>query len=308
MKMFVITALACLSLSSLYSSAGDAVTPPAFATHDGYFVSNQFEPESPVSFVVIRDQEAFDKVFGAAVVMRDKAHRLPPAAFEKKFVIAAIHRGKAMVTYQVESVAIEAQTLVVRYSAKSTPSDSAEFACPLILSIDKIDFKGVRFMENGKEAKHLEFSPPQASGAKSKDSDALTKETADGKTVLTIRGKGIGRAKLALAPDRKPQETILRVYLRGLESLVIANDRVQWKASVSSHGGHTVLCNLWQDGKEGPPLTKDSPYWAEIQRLGSDGKPVAGLPPAEGWFELRIPQVLMKDAGELRFEWIDFYR
>ena len=138
--------------------------------------------------------------------------------------------------------------------------------------------------------------------------DSLTEESADGKTVLTIRGKGIGRSKLALDPDRKPQETILRIYLRGLESLAIGNDRVQWKASVSSHSGHATLLHLWQDGKEGPALTKDSPYWAEIQRLGPDGKPAAGLPPAEGWFELRIPEVLLKDSRELKFEWIDFYR
>jgi hypothetical protein len=308
MRRIIIPALACMSLLPFHLHAEEAAKPLAFDTHDGYFVSNQFEPEAPVSFVVLRDQDSFDKVFGAAVVMRDKSHRLPPAAFDKKLVIAAIHRGKAMVTYQVESVVMEAQTVVVRYTAKSTPSDSAEFACPLILSLDKGDFKGVRFMENGKEAKQLEFSQPQASGAKSKDPDLLTEETADGKTLVSIRGKGIGRSKLALTPDRKPQETILRIYLRGLESLAIANDRVQWKASVLSHSGHATLLHLWRDGKEGPPLTKDSPYWAEIQRLGPDGKPAAGLPPAEGWFELRIPEVLLKDSRELKLEWIDFYR
>ncbi len=308
MRRIIITALACLSLLPFHLHAEEAAKPLAFATHDGYFVSNQFEPEAPVSFVVLRDQEAFDKVFGVAMVMRDKSHRLPRAAFDKKLVIAAIHRGKAMVTYQVESAVMEAQTLVVRYIAKSTPSDSAEFACPLILSLDKGDFKGVRFMENGKEARYLEFPQPQASGTGMENRESFTEKSVDGKTIITIRGKGIGRAKLALAPDRKPQETILRIYLRGLESLVIANDRLQWKASVSSHGGHTVLFNLWQDGKEGPPLTKDSPYWAEILRLRHESKPVAGLPPAEEWFELRIPPVLMNNARELRFEWIDFYR
>ena len=78
--------------------------PVVFDTHDGYFVSNQFEPAAPTSFVVIKDQRAFDKIFGAAMVMGDKSHRLPPAAFGKKIVVAVIHRGKAMVTYQVESV------------------------------------------------------------------------------------------------------------------------------------------------------------------------------------------------------------
>jgi len=45
--------------------------------------------------------------------MGDKSHRLPPAAFGKKFVVAAIHRGKSMVTYQVESVVADGGNLVL---------------------------------------------------------------------------------------------------------------------------------------------------------------------------------------------------
>lgn len=136
--------------------------PVAFETHDGYFVSNKFEAEAPVSFVVIQDQASFAKVFGVAMVMGDKSHRLPPAAFAEKLVVAAIHRGKAMVTYQVKSVAVEAQTLVVRYTTKSKPDDNAGFACPLILSLDKGEFTTVRFVENGKDIKHVTLSPTAA--------------------------------------------------------------------------------------------------------------------------------------------------
>jgi len=147
--------------------AAPLAKPVAFETHDGYFVSNKFEPGQAVSFVVIQDQPSFDKVFGVAMVMGDKSHRLPPAAFDKKLVVTAIHRGKAMVTYQVKSVTAEAQTLVVRYSTKSKPDDNAEFACPLILSLAKGDFTAVRFVENGKEIKHLTLSTPGAAGADS---------------------------------------------------------------------------------------------------------------------------------------------
>jgi hypothetical protein len=126
--------------------------------------------------------------------------------------------------------------------------------------------------------------------------------------VLTIQGGGIGHATVACKPEQPPQEIILRACLRGMESLTIANEHVQWKASVLSHSGHPTLLNLWQDGKEGPALTKDSPYWAEIRRLGADGKAVAGLPPAGGWFELRIPPEILTNTRELKLEWIDFYR
>ena len=126
--------------------------------------------------------------------------------------------------------------------------------------------------------------------------------------MFAIRGRGIGRTTLAFEAQAKPQEILLRVYLRGLESLTLANDRVQWKASVLSHSGHPTLLHVWQDGKEGPELTKDSAYWTEIRRLDADGKPAAGLPPEGGWFELNIPKALLTDTRELKVEWIDFYR
>jgi len=304
--------LAGLLLLPWPAFAAEAPAPPAkpvaFDTHGGYFVSNKFEPEEPVSFVVLKDQPSFDKVFGVAMVMGDKSHRLPLNAFDKKIVVAAIHRGKALVTYQVASIVAEAETLIVRYCTKSEPSDTAGFACPLILSLDKGNSQTVRFVENGKDIKHLAGLSPHAAETRGNNPATLTEKTADGKTVFAIRGRGIGRATLACDAQSKQREILLRVYLRGLESLTLANDHVQWKASVLSHSGHPTLLHLWQDGKEGPAITKDSPYWTAIRRLGADGKPTAGLPPDGGWFEMIIPQAFLTDTRELKVEWIDFYR
>lgn len=124
-------------------------------THDGYFVSNKFEPDSAESFVVLTSQDAFDKVFGVARVMNDTSHRLPPDAFKTKMVVSAIHRGKATWDYTVDSLSADGTTLVVKYTAKSTPHDSAEFACPLIISLDRSDYTAVRFEENGKTIKTI---------------------------------------------------------------------------------------------------------------------------------------------------------
>jgi hypothetical protein len=126
--------------------------------------------------------------------------------------------------------------------------------------------------------------------------------------VFSLKGGGIGHTTLACQAAAKPQDIILRVYLRGLESLTIANAKVQWKASVLSHSGHPTLLHVCQDGKDGPALTKDSPYWVEIRRCGPDGKPVTGLPPEGGWFEVPIPKALLTNTRELKLEWIDFYR
>ena len=158
--------LAGLLMLPMHAFAAEVPAPPAkpvvFDTHDGYFVSNKFEPKEPTSFVVLKDQPSFDKVFGVGMVMGDKSHRLPLNAFDTKIVVAAIHRGKAMVTYQVESVVAEAETLIVRYTTKSEPSDTAEFSCPLILSLDKGHVKTVRFVENGKEIKHVTLASTHA--------------------------------------------------------------------------------------------------------------------------------------------------
>ena len=140
--------------------------PVEFDTHDGYFVSNQFEAKAATSFVVIKDQAAFDKVFGVGMVMGDKHHRLPAGTFDKKIVVSAIHRGKAMVTYQVDSVATEGNVLVVSYTTVVTPEKSAEYSCPLIVSVAKGNYQAARFMENGKQVKRVEMavSPTAAAG------------------------------------------------------------------------------------------------------------------------------------------------
>jgi len=141
------------------SAAPAASSPLAFDTYGGYFVSNKFEPEAETSLVVIQDQQAFDKVFGAAFVMRDKSHRLPPGAFDSCIVLAAIHRGKAVWEYAVQDVRAAAGVVTLRYAATAKPSDSAQFACPLILSIAKGHYTAVQFVENDKPVKKVEIPP-----------------------------------------------------------------------------------------------------------------------------------------------------
>lgn len=134
-------------------------------------------------------------------------------------------------------------------------------------------------------------------------------EIADGKSVLSVRNHGIGAASISRGAGEWPQEIVLRVYLRGLESFRITRGPLAWHASVQSHGKHEAIQTHPVEGKEMPPLKQGSPLFTEIRRLGADGAPVVGLPPAGGWFEFRIPHAfLTKDGGELKLEWIDFYR
>jgi hypothetical protein len=155
----VLTTMMILSIAAWGQtpSSQPATQPTAipFDIHDGYFVSNKFEPNEPESFVVLKDQTAFDQVFGTAFVMNDKSHRLPANAFEAKMVLAVVHRGKATWEYAVQGVSSEKGVLTIRYTATSKPSDSTEFACPLLVSMPKADYAAVEFVENGKVVKRI---------------------------------------------------------------------------------------------------------------------------------------------------------
>ena len=68
-------------------------TPLAFDVYSGYFVSNKFEPNAAESFAVIGDQAQFDKIFGVAMVMGDKSHRLPAGAFQSSIDLGGNQAG-----------------------------------------------------------------------------------------------------------------------------------------------------------------------------------------------------------------------
>lgn len=157
MKRCVIVGLLCciVCLAQTLSAAEPATL--AFDAYGGYFVSNKFEPTAPTSFVVLKDQQKFNNVFGVAFVMGDTSHRLPPDAFKTKVVIAAVKRGHSIWQYKVESVTADGKTLVVRYTTTSTPQPTAEFACPLILTVDKGDYVAIQFVEDGKSVKKIDY-------------------------------------------------------------------------------------------------------------------------------------------------------
>jgi hypothetical protein len=282
-----------------------------FDAYDGYFVSNKFEEREPTSFVVLTNQAAFEKVFGVAMVMGDKSHRLPANIFDKNMVVAAIHRGKAFVAYDVESIGVTGKTLVVRYRAKSEPNPSAEFSCPLILSVAKGDYDAVQFVENGREIRVVQIQSRSSAAFEidCKEPGTFTAASQDGRGVLAIRGgRGIGEATIRPGTGAWPEEVIIRAYLGGLESLKISAGNVTLAASVQSHSGNRELLHLERNKTEGPQLEQDSPYWMEVMTRNAEGKAVTGLPPKGGWFEMAVPKALLTGASELKVCWIDFYR
>jgi len=126
-------------------------------TYSGYFVSNKFEPDAAQSFVVLADQEQFDKVFGVAFVMNDKSPRLPKDAFKTLMVIATIKRDNAFWEFKVEGVTVDEGVVRLRYKATSKKTSETMFACPLIVSIPRGKYKAVEFVENDEKVKTVEL-------------------------------------------------------------------------------------------------------------------------------------------------------
>lgn len=279
-----------------------------FDTYGGYFVSNKFEPDAPASFAIIRDQPQFDRIFGAAFVMNDKQRRLPKDAFESKLVLAVIKRGKALVTYKVESASSADGVLRLKYSSQSEPNRNASFACPLIVSVPKGDYATVEFIEGENVARSCALKGGFCVEAERKGVKvAITAD--DKKALLDFSGPGIAGAIVTRQGDRWPDQLVLRFRLGGLESLTITSGNRSLQASVLSHGGFHRLLHLRTKDGEGPRLGKDNPCWMDIRAFDADGKTIDALPPRGGWFEMAVPKALLDDdVRTLRLAWIDFYR
>jgi hypothetical protein len=146
----------CLPLLALAAPAPDTDTAKGkkveYDVHNGHFVRNDARLKGDASYLVFTNRDGFDKVFGTGAVMR-KQNFVPRDAFEKKMVVAVIKQGKAITEYKVDGVTADEGTLYVRYTAKAKGNGgSADFASPLILSVDKDEYRTVVFLENGKEA------------------------------------------------------------------------------------------------------------------------------------------------------------
>lgn len=122
-----------------------------YELHDGHFQRNDAGLKGNASYLVLGSREAFDKIFGIARVI-GKQNFVPRDAFEKKMVVAVIKRGAGITQYQMESVTARGETVQVRYKATMDErGGDAQFASPLILTLDRDHYKSVVFIENGKK-------------------------------------------------------------------------------------------------------------------------------------------------------------
>ena len=116
--------------------------------------------------------------------------------------------------------------------------------------------------------------------------------------------------KLSAANDQWPTTLVLRLHLRGLESLRIGNGTSSIDISILSYEPHRQLCEVVHTpGERRQSVDEESPFWMpdQIKNTETAGQPK--IPLVDGYFEVTLPAVLLKDKPEsLSIRWIDFYR
>jgi SAM-dependent methyltransferase len=147
---------------------------------------------------------------------------------------------------------------------------------------------------------------PEISLQKERDSVSVTRQ--DDSVIYSVHSvSGIGGATLRWW-NRWPSKVVLRLYLRGLESLTVSNGQVELRASVASHSGNPTQLSIRRDEGESP-VEQDATASTKIGVFDSDGNAIAGLPEEGGYFELVLPAVLLEGQPKsLTVQWIDFYR
>ena len=124
-------------------------------------------------------------------------------------------------------------------------------------------------------------------------------------TVIDVRCPfGIGTATIQRIAADWPAKMLVRLHLRGLESLQISRDDLTIQWSLQSTGDHAARVSLRENRRE-TTLSQQSPYFTPLRIVGGE----KSIPLPEGYFELRVPSKLLEDnPNQIRLRWIDFYR
>ena len=114
-------------------------------------------------------------------------------------------------------------------------------------------------------------------------------------TIDIVSPTGISSAKIERAGDDWPAKIVVKLNLRGLEFLTVANDVTKIRISVNSGDGAVRIAS--GDDKE-TPFAADDPLRPTVRRAGDK----------EG-FEIGLPTAFFKDSPRsIELHWIDFYR
>lgn len=142
-----------------------------------------------------------------------------------------------------------------------------------------------------------------------KPDDKVTIEQIEDKSIFQIQSpSGIGQLVIKRNEDRWNDIIVVRLRLKGLESLRVFNGKTTLEAAVSSHDEIDRL-RLWKGKSEDALIKNGAPLWMDILMDGSDGKSANSIPLNDGYFEFKVPKPFLEDNPKsISVHWIDFYR
>lgn len=149
--------------------------------------------------------------------------------------------------------------------------------------------------------------PPSFKVTTKRDNDRAEFKLEKNQVTFVLRSPfGISSAVIERTGENWPKGVVLRLHLRGLESLKVSNGQTTLAAAVSSQSGKV---RIWKDGNEATPLNIESPDWMPVRLIGSDGKQTRSVPLKDGYFEIKLPARLFDtNPQSITLQWIDFYR
>lgn len=143
--------------------------------------------------------------------------------------------------------------------------------------------------------------------AKSRRTDSRVELSGAGEEVFaTVTSQsGLGSATLSRVGERWPKALVVRLHLRGLESLVVDDGATVVEWSKSSSGAQDCRVSIRQKAGEERAIKLGHQYFSELKTVGGDGK----VPLRDGYFEIALPAALLDgNPQEIALRWIDFYR
>ncbi len=141
--------------------------------------------------------------------------------------------------------------------------------------------------------------------------DRVRVTSQEGTVVIDIHDeRGTGGVRITPKTGNWPKPAVVRLHLRGLESLQLSVGKITLFGSVLSHSGHKQLLEIDDAGKK-REASKDDPLWIDIRMMDGHGKAIDHLPEPEkgGYFEVALPPAMLNaDTPGMTLRWIDFYR
>lgn len=136
-RTFLATAAALGLATSTFANKFGASLP--FETFNSYFVLNTIKPErgKNCKFGVCTTMEQFESLFHPAAIMFRKQKFVAQDYFNDHVILYWIEWGSTPWEYAVKAVKKDDSGLVVTYTRKGEPSDTAQFAPILLVGVKK---------------------------------------------------------------------------------------------------------------------------------------------------------------------------